>query len=159
MSSDAASKSGVGSATGATSERSWLRGLPAGRPGAKRKHGAGAGADGQAPPRKHFIEPAFSVGVRKHGRGKVLFSWNSDSTFLASTGVSKVVHIYSRQDNTYSLHRQVSRAACELHPLRSSLAATAPCSISLPPRPTCPTCPALRPTADYTPWRLRVHVS
>lgn len=102
-------KGGVGSFAGAGSERSWMRSLTPSRPSATRNNSASASA--QPSPRRYFIEPAFSVGVRKHGRGKVLFSWSSDATFLASTGVSKVVHIYSHESDAYTLHRQVSWTA------------------------------------------------
>lgn len=42
------------------------------------------------------IEPVLIVDARYHGKGSVLFAWNKQCTFVATTGRSRVVHIFDK---------------------------------------------------------------
>lgn len=43
------------------------------------------------------LELSWTVDVRHHGKGKILFSWHPLGTSVASTGDSRVVHIFDSE--------------------------------------------------------------
>lgn len=39
----------------------------------------------------------FSVDARHHGAGPIKYTWDSQGMYVASTGSSRVVHIFTRR--------------------------------------------------------------
>jgi len=50
------------------------------------------------------LENLFVVDARHHGKGKILFAWHPDGAYVATTGTSRVVHIF---DSEGSLVEQI----------------------------------------------------
>jgi WD40 repeat protein len=47
----------------------------------------------------HFrvkVEPLFVIDTRHHGKGPIIFGWHPEGSYVASTGNSRVVHIFDR---------------------------------------------------------------
>jgi WD repeat-containing protein 19 len=42
------------------------------------------------------MRPLFSISSTQHGSAPVIFSWHPDSTYLASCGSNRIVHIVDR---------------------------------------------------------------
>eukprot|EP00952_Eustigmatos_sp_NYUAD-ZCMA_P009144 37837-Eustigmatos_ZCMA.PRE.1 len=49
--------------------------------------------DAPAPPHVS-LEPHFVVDTRHHGKGPIVFSWHPQGTCVATSGSSRVVHIF-----------------------------------------------------------------
>lgn len=49
------------------------------------------------PPPPPLLEHLFSTDQRYHGKGPVLFAWHPRGTYVASSGNSRVVHVFGRR--------------------------------------------------------------
>lgn len=49
------------------------------------------------------LEPHFVVDTRHHGQGPIVFSWHPQGTCVATTGSSRVVHIFGSNGQVWDL--------------------------------------------------------
>ena len=58
--------------------------------------GALAVAKSQSRTEMAAIEPALVVDSRYHGKGGILYAWNPQCTHVATTGRSRLVHVFDK---------------------------------------------------------------